>query len=63
MRIDVYYDACCSRCGRHLSTDFDTGMSESSKTIKIWAKRVGWKFVNGENVCPKCLDKAEGDNE
>ncbi|MEM5770440.1 MAG: hypothetical protein AAGU32_19465 [Bacillota bacterium] len=55
MKIDTYYDLCCSRCGAHRSTDFSKGMPTSKKELKL-ASKEGWRYSKAENAnyCPNC---------
>jgi len=55
MKVDTYYDVCCNRCGRHLSTDYNVGMCITKKSTIAYAKDIGWKTIDGKNVCPICL--------
>lgn len=63
MKLEVYYDIGCNRCGRHYSTDFGRGMDTDKKTVKAIAKADGWKYdkSTNENICPVCV-KESSDN-
>lgn len=53
--IDKWYDASCNNCGRHVSTDFDRGMSRTIKDLSIVMNHDGWQIdKSGKNVCPLC---------
>lgn len=43
MKPEKYYDLKCDICGRHLSTDFGTGMFSSRKTCLKTAKILKFK--------------------
>lgn len=55
MKTDIYYDIGCDLCSKHMSTDYNMGMAETKKEAVSWAKKSGWKTVDGKNVCPICL--------
>lgn len=54
IKVDKYYDVACDFCGRHLSTDFQTGLLISKKEAELTAKRIGFKTRHKKNICPKC---------
>ena len=54
MKIETWYDIGCSVCGRHRSTDFHFGWEEKRKGFSKKARKEGWKFIDGQNVCPIC---------
>lgn len=55
IRIERYYDVGCSRCGQHRSTDYSHGMEYSAKNIRKYAHKEGWREINGETLCPRCM--------
>ena len=57
IKIEQYYDIGCEECGRHLSTDFHRGMSQSKIQAVKWALREGFKVVDGKTLCPNCVRK------
>ena len=56
-RIDRYYDAMCSLCGQHYSTDYSHGMEHTPDAVRKTMKKDGWKydFEKRENICPDCV--------
>lgn len=56
LKVEKYYDIGCSKCGRHISTDFSRGMYRNIETIRKLAKSDGWTTdsITGENICPIC---------
>lgn len=57
MKVDKYYDVCCSKCLAHLSTDFNKGLQYSRDSAITEAKKVGFKDINGRTYCPYCAEK------
>lgn len=55
MKVERWYDICCDYCGRHLSTDFNTGMLTSREEALQYAKKKGFRQMKGETLCPHCL--------
>ena len=46
-RADRYYDVGCDFCGKHLSTDYQTGLFDTRRQAETKAKQIGFK--------PECL--------
>lgn len=63
MKIEVWFDIGCDICGRHRSTDFEMGLSEFRKGLSKRAKREGWLFIDGENICPICAEEKKREKE
>lgn len=59
MKIEIYYDIRCDKCGAHFSTDFDHGMETNKRKLKEVAKTEGWKYINKQNICPNCVNKVK----
>lgn len=62
LRIDAYYDVGCDVCGKHASTDYNTGMFQSRKAAENWAKKEGWMVMQGLNICLKCAQRKHSNN-
>lgn len=62
VKVDRYYDVGCGFCGRHLSTDFETGLFETRKQAEMRAKQIGFKTKNKKNICPECLKSSNSKN-
>lgn len=60
MRIDVYYDITCCRCGRSRSTDFEMGMATGKAYLSKAANQEGWKEEKTSRlpICPICLSNS-----
>ena len=54
MKLERLYDLSCYRCGKHISTDYHTGMFSTSKAAVAAAKMIGFRTSKGENICPEC---------
>lgn len=59
MKIETWYDIGCDICGRHRSTDFCYGWEEKRKGFSVKARKEGWKFKNGKNICPICVKEGK----
>ena len=49
-----WYDVECSRCSRWASSDFNMGMMPSRKAAVDAARKIGFRCVAGEQLCPRC---------
>lgn len=54
INIDKYYDVGCEFCGKHLSTDYQTGLFDTRKQAETRAKQIGFKTKDKKNICPEC---------
>lgn len=54
MKPEKYYDLKCDVCGRHLSTDFNTGMFSSREECLKTAKIMKFKDTILGTTCPIC---------
>lgn len=54
-RADRYYDVGCDFCGKHLSTDYQTGLFDTRRQAETKAKQIGFKTKDKKNICPECL--------
>ena len=54
MKPEKYYDLKCDVCGRHLSTDFNTGMFSSREECLKTAKIIKFKDTILGTTCPIC---------
>lgn len=54
MKPERYYDLKCDICGRHMSTDFNTGMLYSREDCLKTAKAIGFKDTILGTACPIC---------
>ena len=59
IRAVPWYDVMCDECGRWASCDFGTGMLPTRKDAVAAARRVGFKGVDGKQLCPKCVLNAK----
>lgn len=57
MKTEKYYDVGCEECGKHLSTDFHRGMSQSRIEAVKWALQEKFNVVDGKTLCPDCIRK------
>lgn len=57
MKIETWYDIGCSICGRHWSTDFGHNFENYKKGLSARARKEGWKFKEGKNICPICAEE------
>ncbi|MBB3109111.1 hypothetical protein FHS18_001163 [Paenibacillus phyllosphaerae] len=51
-----YYDTCCDRCGNWASGQINPQEMLGNKiNAEKTLSRYGWKVINGEVVCDKCI--------
>lgn len=55
MKTEKYYDVGCEECGRHMSTDFQTGMFRTKPGAERRAKEEGFRISGGRTLCPICV--------
>jgi hypothetical protein len=55
LKASKFFDINCSKCGRWASSDWSTGNFNSEKACLIWAKKMGWKTIKGDNYCIGCI--------
>lgn len=60
MKCDKYYDITCIKCGRSLSTDFESGMTRTARQAHLIAKEVGF---NSRGICPICIKEWEAEDD
>lgn len=59
LKVSKFYDICCEKCGRWMSTDFGIGMAYSTKQARRWAKEQGFKVdkKTERTLCPYCCEE------
>lgn len=55
MKIEKYYDVGCDKCGKHMSTDFFTGMMQTRSGAERKAREVGFRVRGDNTLCPDCV--------
>jgi len=55
IKINSYFDITCDHCGFSRSTDFGHGFETNAKRLRALAHNEGWKYTQGETLCPDCM--------